>query len=105
MAERQPLSKIVYPLRNGQITIPAEFRRRLGIGPETLLRLTLAGNELRLAPVRTTDTASGWLKELYDTFAPVRQEASEQGYSDEELHDTINEAVRRVRGNDADRRL
>lgn len=77
VSQREPLSKIVRPLRSGQITIPAEFRKRLGIQENTLLRLTLAGDEIHLKAVRAAETAAGspWLRELYDRFAPVRREA------------------------------
>lgn len=30
------LTRIVRPLQRGQLTIPVEFRRRLGIGDDTL---------------------------------------------------------------------
>lgn len=51
--ERQPrMSKIVRPLPKGQITIPAEFRRRLGIDEETLLTLTLQDGSIEIRPVR-----------------------------------------------------
>ena len=93
------MSKIVRPLRSGQITIPAEFRQRLGIDADSLLRITLEGGELRIAPVRVTERGEGapWLRELYELFAPVRQEADEQGYSEEEINTAIDEAVRAVR--------
>lgn len=99
MPDREPMSKIVRPLRSGQITIPAEFRKRLGIQEDTLLRLTLAGDEIHLKPVQQADTAAGspWLKDLYDLFAPVRQEAEDKGYTDEEINATIDEAVKQVR--------
>jgi AbrB family looped-hinge helix DNA binding protein len=88
----------VRPRRDGRITIPAEFRRELGIGDETTLRLTVADGELRLRPVgkRETDGAS-WFKELYDYFAPARQEAIEKGYTDEEINGWIDQAVAEVR--------
>ncbi len=37
MSMKQPI-KLVRPLRNGQITIPAEFRQRLAIDEHTLLQ-------------------------------------------------------------------
>jgi len=40
---------------------------------------------------------SPWLKELYDYFAPVRQEAEERGYTDEEINQWIDEALAEVR--------
>jgi hypothetical protein len=36
------LAQIVGPLRHGRLTIPVGFRRRLGIGDDTLLQLTLS---------------------------------------------------------------
>lgn len=48
-ASRQ--KKPVRPLRNGQITIPAEFRRKLGITPDSMLELSIDGEELRIKRV------------------------------------------------------
>ena len=59
MNERDRMTKIVRPLRSGQITIPAEMRRRLGITEQTLMQLTLEGSELRIRPVKTVETAGG----------------------------------------------
>jgi AbrB family looped-hinge helix DNA binding protein len=99
MAER--LTRVVRSLRNGQITLPAEFRRELGIESDTLLRVTLSGGELRISPVRTSGHAprSGWLKDLYEQFAPVRQEAEQ--YSEDEINAAIDAAVAAVRAKHA----
>ncbi|MBA3416272.1 MAG: AbrB/MazE/SpoVT family DNA-binding domain-containing protein [Chloroflexia bacterium] len=99
-----PLTKVVRSLRGGQITIPAEFRQRLGIGDETLLRLTLGEGDLRIEPVRVVEAGAGspWLRELYDYFAPVRDEIEASGVSEAELNADIDAAVAAVR---ADRRL
>jgi hypothetical protein len=45
------------------------------------------------------DAARGspWLKELYDYFAPARQEAEEKGHSDEEINAAIDQAIKAVR--------
>jgi hypothetical protein len=55
--------------------------------------------ELRIKPVRTTETVAGspWLKELYDYFAAVREESEAAHYSDEEMNAAIDRAVRAVR--------
>ena len=92
-------TKLVRTLRKGQITIPDEFRRRLGIEENTLLQVTLEHNELRLKPVVVREQTQGspWLRELRDYFAPVRQEAAERGYSDEEINGWIDEALAAVR--------
>jgi AbrB family looped-hinge helix DNA binding protein len=104
MTEQQHRTRIVRPLRGGQITIPVEFRRRLGITEESLLQITLDGGELRLKPVHATATATGspWLKELYDPFAPAREAAAH--YSEEEVNADIDEAVAEVRAAYAKRR-
>ncbi len=97
MKEHERVTRIVRPLRSGQITIPAEFRKRLGITEDSLLQVTLAGRELRIKPVKATETGPGspWLKELYDLFASVRERAAH--YSEEEVNAAIDQAVAAVR--------
>lgn len=51
------ISKIVKPLPKGQVTIPAEFRRRLGIDESTLLNITLTGDRLEIRPLRVGEEA------------------------------------------------
>ena len=93
MREREAMSRIVRPLRGGQITIPAEFRKRLGITEDSLIQLTLEGRELRVRSLKIGETAEGsaWFKELYDHFAPVREEASALGEG--EIDAAIRDAV------------
>lgn len=51
MSEKEKLmTKIVKPLSRGQITIPIEFRNKLGIGSNTILSLTLKGNKIEITP-------------------------------------------------------
>ena len=52
------LAQVVRPLRRGQLTIPAEFRRRLGISDDTLLQLTLHEDKIEIVPVVTKPVAS-----------------------------------------------
>ena len=94
-------TRVVRTLRNGQITIPAQFRRELGIEDDGLLQLTLAKGELRIRPLQLSDSSTGspWLKELYDLFAPVREEA--RSFSEDEINAAIDEAVKAVRASDA----
>jgi len=90
-------SKIVRPLRSGQITIPVAFREKLGISGDSLLQVTLVDGELRIRPLVPAQTAAGspWLKELYDRFAAVREEAS--GSSEGQIDAAIDRAVEAVR--------
>lgn len=100
------LTKVVRPLRGGQITIPAEFRSKLklDIGEQTLLQVTLDGQELRIRPVHVSNAARGsaWASELYDLFAPVRKEAAHR--SEKAVNADIDRAVAAVRGRSGSRR-
>jgi len=90
------LTRVTHPLRRGQLTIPAEFRRRLGIGDDTLLQLTLREDRIEVRPVVATPaTRMTWARELYALFAPVRQEAQAMGGA--EIDALIDEAVEETR--------
>lgn len=92
-------TKLVRSLRRGQITIPAEFRRQLGITDDSVLQMTIADGELRIKPVQVVDSdmGSAWFYELWEYFAPVREEADAKGYTDEEINAWIDEALAAVR--------
>jgi bifunctional DNA-binding transcriptional regulator/antitoxin component of YhaV-PrlF toxin-antitoxin module len=102
MTEGGLTSRVVTSLRGGQVTIPADFREALGIEDESLLHLTLVRGELRIRPIRDADDVVSpyWLKEVYDAFAPIREELSEK-YSEEEINTAIDEAARAVRQTNA----
>ncbi|MDL1898274.1 AbrB/MazE/SpoVT family DNA-binding domain-containing protein [Anaerolineae bacterium CFX7] len=88
--------KVVRPLRNGQITLPAEFRARLEITEQSLLEIKLVGDELRVKPVRVAAAKnSEWARELYEMFAPVRAETTKQ--SEKQVNADIDKAVAAVR--------
>jgi AbrB family looped-hinge helix DNA binding protein len=94
---REPI-RIVRPLRNGRITIPADFRRQLRVDEHTLLQVILVGNELHIRPVKVTETTqagSAWARDLYEMFAPVRDEAAE--HSETEVNSDIEKAITAVR--------
>ena len=83
-------TRIVRPLRRGQLTIPAEFRRRLGIDDDTLLQLTLHEDKIEIVPVVTAPAVGKcWAKELYEMFAPVRADA--QAMNEAEIDSLIDE--------------
>lgn len=97
MAERPP-TRVVRQLRGGQITIPADFRRRLGITDASLIQMTLEEGQLRLTPLKVASPhGSPWLRDLYRHFEPVRQEALQEGYSEEEINQAVDDAVAEVR--------
>jgi bifunctional DNA-binding transcriptional regulator/antitoxin component of YhaV-PrlF toxin-antitoxin module len=101
MSQAARPTKIVRSLRNGQVTIPIDFRRELGIDSDTLLEVALDGGALRITPLRTGtgQPRSAWLQELYEQFAPARDEA--RAMSEGEINDAIDEAVRAVRSKHA----
>jgi bifunctional DNA-binding transcriptional regulator/antitoxin component of YhaV-PrlF toxin-antitoxin module len=99
MASKSFKSKLIRPLRGGQMTIPAEFRRELGVDEETMLRVTLLDGTMLVTPVRVDESRKGspGLKALYEYFAPVREEILARGISEEELNADIDAAIAEVR--------
>jgi hypothetical protein len=43
------------------------------------------------------EEGSTWLKDIYDSFEPVREEAAESGMTEEEINAFIDEVVEEVR--------
>jgi hypothetical protein len=106
MQSRSEPVHVVRPLRGGQVTIPEEFQRALGIEGESLIQLTLLHGELRIRPVDAPATAPGssWLREAYEAFAPIREELVEK-YSGDEIDAAIDQAIKAVRQANASRGL
>ncbi len=62
MARKQAPSKLVRLQAKGQITLPAEFRRRLNVTDDAILRVTLQEGGLAITPLRASrSTAPGVL--------------------------------------------
>ncbi len=64
-------SKVVKPFGTGQITIPAEFRRRLNIGRNTLLNIVLQEGRLEIRPLKLQagkQGVRGYTREEIDQF-------------------------------------
>jgi bifunctional DNA-binding transcriptional regulator/antitoxin component of YhaV-PrlF toxin-antitoxin module len=91
--------KIVKSTRNGQITIPMEFRKQLGSEGEALWQVTLEDRALKVVPVRAVERSGDpdWYERLYEHFAPARAEALARGYTEDEINGWIDEAVAAVR--------
>ena len=99
-----PNTRLVRPLRNGQITLPAAFRRALRLDEVMFLQVTLDGDELR---VRAYDpdkleTGSDWLRNLYWLFHSVRRSAANS--TDQFINAAIDQAIAHLRGDHASRR-
>lgn len=90
------MATLVKPLRNGQITIPIAMRRELGIDEQTMLQLSVTEDrEIRIKPMRLEDRPKGspWARELYEYFAPVREEVAASGMTEQEIDDLIDAAL------------
>jgi bifunctional DNA-binding transcriptional regulator/antitoxin component of YhaV-PrlF toxin-antitoxin module len=94
-------AKFVRVLRGGQITLPIEFRRALGIEEGMILAMHQGQDgvlHMRPAPILTSGgKGSPWLRELYELFEPVRREIEEKGYTEEEVNQWIDDAVAEYR--------
>ena len=67
MSEHEKLmTKIVKPLSRGQITIPIEFRKKLGIGSNTILNLVLKGNKIEITPAVVREFNEDEMREYTD---------------------------------------
>ena len=67
MSEKEKIMiKIVKPLSRGQITIPMEFRKKLGIGSNTILNLALKGNKIEITPAIVRELNEEELREYTD---------------------------------------
>ncbi len=67
---QRTLTRLIRPHGKGQITIPVEFRRRLGIDERTILRLELRGSRIEITPSRLSQE-EGLLRD----YAPDEIEA------------------------------
>jgi AbrB family looped-hinge helix DNA binding protein len=55
--QENPMNRIIKPLPRGQITIPIEFRKKLGIDEDTFLNLALKGNKIEITPVTIRESS------------------------------------------------
>ena len=94
-----PVRKYVRIQEKGQVTLPARMRRALNLKKGDLVAVepTADGVLIRPVDVQEVRTGSPWLKELYDQFAPAREEILARGISEEEVNDDIDRAIREVR--------
>jgi AbrB family looped-hinge helix DNA binding protein len=105
MVATESKSKTIRALRGGQMTIPIEIRKHLGIDENTLLSVSETGDggfyvkPLIIEPAHTlaNPSDSSWIKQVYDAFEPVRREIREKGMSEDEVDSLIDEAFRDVR--------
>jgi AbrB family looped-hinge helix DNA binding protein len=92
-------TRIVRLLRNGQITIPKEFREALHLGPDDLLSVTENAGKLEVTSVspKPNNAGSPWFKELYELLEPTRKAIAESSLTEDEINAEIDSAIREVR--------
>jgi len=56
MTRKQTATKLVRLQAKGQITLPVQFRRRLKVDEDTILRVSLKGDEITISPLRSEAT-------------------------------------------------
>jgi bifunctional DNA-binding transcriptional regulator/antitoxin component of YhaV-PrlF toxin-antitoxin module len=56
MTQKQASTKLVRLQAKGQITLPAQFRRRLKVDEDAILRVTLEKDGITITPLRTRTT-------------------------------------------------
>jgi len=61
--QENPMNRIIKPLPRGQITIPIEFRKKLGINEDTFLNLALKGNRIEITPVTIRESSKEDLRD------------------------------------------
>ena len=95
------MQKLVRQLRNGQITIPKEFRRALGLEDSDMISIRLTEGKLEVEPVKVQPKVKGspWARELYALYAPVREAAKD--VPEEEINQAIDDALKEVRSRKA----
>jgi len=72
--------KHITPTVRGQITIPKDVRKELGITPNTKLKIYVESNKVVVEPVSHLDFL----------FKSIEEEAKTKGYTEEELNREID---------------
>jgi AbrB family looped-hinge helix DNA binding protein len=52
---RKGTARLVKPRAKGQVTIPSDFREKLGIDENTILRMELRGKRIEITPLQVAD--------------------------------------------------
>ncbi len=100
---KQSKQRLVRVQEKGQVTLPAEMRKSLGLKKGDLVAVTPISGGVLIKPVEVIEQkGSPWLRELYEYFAPVREEIRARGLSEEEVNADIDAAVREVRARQRD---
>ena len=90
---------LVKVLRAGQITLPAEARRKLELNEGGYLEAEVVENSLVLKPVAAADRAKAW-ERVFKAMASVRYIGPEPEPSEDELMEMVVEEIHAMRRED-----
>ena len=78
-------------LPDGTVTLPPDVVQTAGFAEGDTIAVSMESGGLRLDPAGRSATAlrKQALRDLYDYFAPVREEVLESGISEDELNELI----------------
>ena len=88
-----PLTKLT---RNGQVTLPAEARRKLRLKEGDYLEAEVVGDGVLLRPVSVVDREVAW-QQLFDAMNSVKYVGPEPEPSEDETMDTIVDEIDAMR--------
>lgn len=98
MASPERPIHLVRVQEKGQVTLPADVRKKTGLKRGDLVSVTATEGGVLIMPVEVREAkGSPWLRELYDYFAPMREEAVAKGYTEEQIDAAIDDALREAR--------
>lgn len=78
--------------QRGQVTIPAEVRRRLGLKPRDKVSFTIVDGRVELAPVKYT------LETAFQSVPPLPEPADFEAISRAVWEEKVEREVRKLRG-------
>jgi len=92
-AAAMPLTKMT---RNGQVTLPAEARRKLRLKEGDYLEAEVVGDGVLLRPVSVVDREVAW-QQLFDAMNSVKYVGPEPEPSEDETMDMIVDEIHAMR--------
>ena len=88
--------------RNGQVTLPAEARRKLRLDEGDYLEAEVVGTSIVLTPKAVVDREAAW-QQVFDAMNSVEYVGSEPEPSEDETMEMIVEEIHAMRRENADK--
>lgn len=88
--------------RNGQVTLPAETRRKLRLAEGDYLEAEVVGTSIVLTPKAVVDREAAW-QQVFDAINSVEYVGPEPEPSEDETMDMIVDEIHAMRRENADK--